>query len=44
MKIRKNKRGYYEEDKDELKDWLLALVAVVIVLAGFSVHLIKIIF
>lgn len=44
MKIRKNKRGYYEEDNEQFKDWLLALVAVVIVFVGFSYHLFTIIF
>lgn len=44
MKIRKNKRGYYEEDNEQFKDWLLVLVAVVIVFVGFSYHLFTIIF
>lgn len=44
MKIRKNKRGYYEEDKEEFKEWLLVLVAAVIVFIGFSYHIITTIF
>ena len=41
MKIRKNKKGFYEEDKDMEKEWLLLLVVVVIAFIGFSIHFIK---
>lgn len=44
MKTKRNKRGFYEKDNDQLKEWLLVLVAAVIVLAGFSYHLFTIIF
>ena len=44
MKIKRNKRGYYEKDNDQFKEWLLVLVAMGIVLIGFSYHLFKIIF
>lgn len=44
MKIKRNKRGNYEKDNDQFKEWVLVIVAAVIVLAGFSYHLFKIIF
>ena len=44
MKIKRNKSGFYEEDKDDFKEWVLALVAVVLVFIGFSIHLITVLF
>lgn len=44
MKIRKNKRGFYERDDREFKDWLLLAVCLGIVLAGFSFRLFTILF
>lgn len=44
MKTKRNKRGFYEKDNDQLKEWLLVLVVMGIVLIGFSYHLFKIIF
>lgn len=44
MKIRRNKKGFYTEDKDDFYKQLSICVALALIAFTFAAHLIRIIF